>query len=143
MRPPRAYLVVQHLFEVYVAALLGFVILAVLIPAVVRARETARRTVCTNVVRQHSGSCPDAVCLERGRIVWVSRCWACGSKPDNRICFVEEKDGKLLSSEQALLEGVAVMGEVLERLRQYKLDWCERGTAKANPPGGYRPGDGG
>ena len=118
---------------------LGFTIVAVLLPPVVSAHDTARRAVCTTVVRQHSGSCPDTVCLERGRIVWVSRCRACGSKPDNRICFVEEKDGKLLSSEQALLEGVAVSGEVLERLRQYKLDWCERGTAGANPPRGYGP----
>jgi hypothetical protein len=74
MRSPRAYLVVQHLFEVYVAVLLGFVILAVLMPAVVNARDTARRAVSTTVVRQHSGSCQDTVCLERGRIVWVSRC---------------------------------------------------------------------
>jgi hypothetical protein len=141
MRPPRAYFLVRHLFEVYSAVFLGFVILAVLIPAVVSARDTARRAVCTNVLRQHSGSCPDTVCLERGRIVWVSRCWNCGSKPDNRICFVKEKDGKLLSSEQALLEGVAVIGEVLERLRQYKLDFCERSTAGANPSGGYGPRD--
>ena len=107
MRPPRAFLVVQHLFEVYAGVLLGFVILAVLIPAVVSARDTARRAVCTNVLRQHSGSCPDTVCLERGRIVWVSRCWACGSKPDNRILTVEEKDGKLLSSQQTVLDGVS------------------------------------
>jgi hypothetical protein len=93
MRPPRAYLVVQHLFDVYVAVLLGFVTLAVLIPAVVSARDTARRAVCTNVLRQHSGSCPDTVCLERGRIVWVSRCWACGSRPDNRIALSKRKMG--------------------------------------------------
>ncbi len=46
MRPPRAYLVVQRLFEVYAAVLLGLVILAVLIPAVVSAREAVRRAVC-------------------------------------------------------------------------------------------------
>ena len=143
MRPPRAYLVVQHLFEVYVAVLLGFVILAVLIPAVVSARDTARRAVCTHVVHQHSGSCPDTVCLERGRIAWVSRCWVCGTKPDNRICFVEEKDGKLLSSEQALLEGLAVIGEVLDRLRQYKLDFCEKGHGGSESASRLRARDGG
>jgi hypothetical protein len=95
MRPPRAYLVVQHLVGVYVAVLLGFVILAVLVPAVVSARDTARRAVCTTVFRQHSASCPDTVCLERGRIVWVSRCWVCGTKPDNRICFVEDSPDAL------------------------------------------------
>ncbi len=94
---------------------------------------------CTNVLRQHSGSHPDTVCLERGRIVSVSSCWLCGSQPYVQICFVEEKDGELLQSEQALLEGFAVLSEALDRLRQYKLDWCESSIPETNPPRGYGP----
>jgi hypothetical protein len=61
VRPPRTHLVAQHLAEAYAAVLLGFVILAALIRAVVSAREVARRAFCGNNVRQHSGCYPDTV----------------------------------------------------------------------------------
>jgi hypothetical protein len=72
---PRSYAVARRLFEWYVAAVLGLVIVALLTPAVVRAREAARRAVCTNVLRQRSGCHPVVVHLEGGRIVRVSSCW--------------------------------------------------------------------
>lgn len=40
MRSPPTRLLEQHVFEAYVAALFGLVILAILIPPVVTARET-------------------------------------------------------------------------------------------------------
>ena len=142
MRPPCADLVAQHLIEACAAVLLGLVILAALIPAVVDAREAARRAVCVNDLRQHSGSHRDTVCLEGGRIAWVSSCWCCGSRPGVGICFVEQKDGELVSSQKALLEGFAVLGEALGRLGQYKLDWCKSGIPGTKLARRYEPSDG-
>jgi len=142
MLPPRTYTVGQFLFEAYAAVLMGLVIFASLIPEVVSAREAARRACCVNNLRQHSGSHPDTVCLKRGRIVWVSSCWACGSLPDVQICFVEEKDGELLESKQALLEGLAVLSESLDRLRHHKVVRCKSIILETNPLRGYGPRDG-
>jgi hypothetical protein len=142
MRPPRTYLVTRLLFEAYFAVLLGTVILAILIPPVVSAREAAARAVCTNNVSSHSGSHADIVCLEQGRIVWVSRCWCRSTLPGCQICFVEEKDGELQSSEKSLLEGLAVLSEALDRLRQHKLNRRESGIPEIDLRDGYRSGCG-
>jgi hypothetical protein len=112
---PRSYPVARLLFEGYAAALLGLVIVALLTPAVVRAREAAQRAVCTNVLRQHSGCHPVVVHLEGGRIVRVSSCWGCNYLHGVRINFVDEKDGKPLESEQAIQEGLALLRAALDR----------------------------
>jgi hypothetical protein len=112
------YAVARHLFEAYTGVLLGCVIFGILFPEIVSARENARRAVCTNTFLQHSGSHGSTVCLERGEIVSVSSCPVCGSKPDVRIFFVEKQDGEFFSSEQIDREGVAVLVEAIDRLRQ-------------------------
>ena len=131
MRLPRTYVVIQHLVDGYVALLLALVIVALLVPPVVSARAAARRAVCANYVWQHSGSHSDVVCLKQGRIVGVSSCWCCGASPNARIRFVEEKDGEVQSSNPAMVEGLAVVGEALDRLRRYKLDRRESGVPKS------------
>jgi hypothetical protein len=113
------YVVARHLFEALAAVLLGCVIFAVLIPEIVSAREAARRAVCTNTLLQYSGSHGSTVCLERGRIAWVSNCRVCGSHPGVRIFFVEKKRGwEFISTEQIDREGVAVLVEAIDRLRR-------------------------
>ena len=139
MRSMRTHPAGRYLFEAYVAVLGGFVTIAMLAPAVVRAREAARRAVCTNDIRQHSGSHADVVCLRGGRIAWVSSCWLCGSRPDVRICFVEEKDGGIMPSRQALAEGLTVFWEAVERLRQHKLVRGEVGILRVALPRIYPP----
>jgi hypothetical protein len=141
MRLPRAYFVIQHLVDAYVALLLALVIAAVLIPPVASAREAARRAVCTHHLRLLSGLHPDdVVCLKQGRIVWVSSCRCCGSVPGIRIRFVEEKDGELQPSDRATLDGLSVLDEALDRLRQYKLDRRESEVLGILLSRGYAPG---
>lgn len=103
---PRSYPLARLLFEVYVAVLLGLVILAILTPEVVSARQAARRSACVNNLFQHSGCHPVVVYLEGGRIVRLSSCRACASHLGVRINFVDEKDGKPLDGEQAIQEGL-------------------------------------
>jgi hypothetical protein len=112
---PRSYPVARLLFEGYVAALLGLVIVALLTPAVVSAREAARRASCANNLMQHSGCHPIVVHLEGGRIVRVSSCSGCGYLLGVRIDFVDEKDGKPLDSEQAIREGLALLRAACDR----------------------------
>jgi hypothetical protein len=122
VRQPIAYLLARRLFAAYSAALLGLVIGAIMVPQVIAAREVARRAICTNIVRQHSGSHPDVVVLAQGKIERVASCWCCGSKPWRRLEFIEEKEGELCATEQARNNGFAVIHEALDRLRQYNLD---------------------
>jgi hypothetical protein len=129
---PRSFPVARLLFEGYVAALLGLVIVALLTPAVVSAREAARRANCANSLRQHSGCHPVVVHLEGGRIVRVSSCWGCGSLLGVRINFVDEKDGKPLDSEQAIQEGLALL--------RASLDGGEFSIPDNPFPGGHRVG---
>jgi hypothetical protein len=111
---PRSYPVARLLFEGYVAALLGLVTVALLTPAVVSARQAARRANCAHSLRQHTGCHPVVVHLEGGRIVRVSSCWACGYLLGVRINFVDEKDGKPLDSEQAIQQGLALLRAALD-----------------------------
>jgi hypothetical protein len=129
VRSPRAPIVARHLFEGYVAVLLGTVIGAVWIPAMISARETARRAMCTNNLRQHSGFHADAVTLNHGNIVDVCSCWACGVQPNVPIDFINVNDEETVRSLQTLNDGIAVLSEARERLWQYKRDFCRDGSA--------------
>jgi hypothetical protein len=131
---PRSYPVSRLLFEGCVAALLGLVIVALLTPAVVSARQAARRANCANNSRQHSGCHPVVVHLEGGRIVRVESCWACGYLRGVRINFVDEKDGQPLDSEQAIQEGLALLRAALDR--------GEFSIPDHPFPGGHRMGGG-
>jgi hypothetical protein len=91
------------------------VIVTLLTPAVVTAREAARRGVCTNNLGQHSGSHPVVVHLEGGRIVRVSSCWWCSYRLGVRLEFVDTQDGKPLDSEQAIQGGLALLRAALDR----------------------------
>ena len=131
---PRSYPVARLLFEGYVAVLLGLVIVALSTPAVVSAREAARRAACANNLFQHSGCHPVVVYLEGGRIVRLSSCRACASQIGVRINFVDEKDGKPFDSEQAIQEGLVLL--------RAALDGGEF-SIQDNPfPGGHRVGGG-
>jgi hypothetical protein len=125
VQSPRVAIVARHLFEAYAALLFGLAIAAVWIPPMLSARETARRTMCTNTVRQHSGSCGDIVYLDHGNVVDVWSCWACGARPDNRIYFVDVNDPESKASERVVNDGIAVLSEARERLRQYKDAFCQ------------------
>jgi hypothetical protein len=125
MQPLAPHVIACRLFAGFYACLFGLVVVAVLTPAVVTAREAARHALCTNIVRQHSGSHPDVVVLEHGKIVKVASCWCCGSHPWRRLDFMEELDGELRASQHAMRDGFAVLREALDRLRQYNLDRSE------------------
>ncbi len=131
---PRSYPLSRLLFEAYVAVLLGIVILAILTPEVVSARQAARRSACVNNLFQHSGCHPVVVYLEGGRIVRLSSCRACASHLGVRINFVDEKDGKPLDGEQAIQEGLALL--------RAALDGGEFSIPYNSFPGGHRVGGG-
>jgi hypothetical protein len=129
LRKNMYYLIGRHLFEALAVLLLGCVIFAILLPEIVSAREAARRAVCTNTLLQYSGSHGSTVCLERGRIAWVSNCRVCGSHPCVRIFFVEKKSGgEFVSTEQTDREGVAVLVEAIDRLRRDRRPRGETGN---------------
>lgn len=67
---------------------IGFV---VLIPAVITAREKARRATCVNELFQHSGSHPaDGILLNQNmRVIEVRGCPVC-SRPDIGVHFIVE-----------------------------------------------------
>jgi len=130
----RSYPVARLLFEGYVAALLGLVIVALYTPAVVSAPEGALRANCASILRQRTGCHPVVVHLEGGRIVRVSSCWGCGYLLGVRINFVDEKDGKPLDSEQAIQEGLALL--------RAALDGGEFSIPDSPVPGGHRVGGG-
>lgn len=103
-------------------ALAGAIVVYIVVPHIIRARETARNSYCVNNLFQHSGSHPsDSVQVDRNwNFIYVGSCPLCS---DSRygIRFVVVENGTVV---EYLNEGAqvpdATREDAKERLRIYK-----------------------
>jgi hypothetical protein len=88
-----------------------------LLPAVEHARETARRSQCKNKLRQHSGSHPECVYVDRNlEVVSVYSCPLCSAAgAPLAVAFVSEED-RQDAARRHLLPSPSAAFEIAQRL---------------------------
>jgi hypothetical protein len=110
----------NYLIHPIAVTLAGAMVVYLVVPQVIRAREMARMTPCNNNLFQHSGWHSDAVYLNRDlQVLYVASCPLCGRLGRPPIYEVLE-DGKIEKTLDEETVPAAAKEEGRRLLEQYK-----------------------